>query len=95
MHVIRRVRQFAVVFSLVAAAIISVASLGSSDDICEQACQAWEYCVPDNNPVVKCKVVGWPYDACYSKCKEEGDWTQEYADCVSAENECCEMEFCG
>jgi hypothetical protein len=73
--------------------LVTVAACGgSSDEVCEQACEAWDRCELDLVQPDDCDVIGWPYARCFETCKDDGDWDQDYADCVDRQTTCCEME---
>ena len=67
----------------------------STDELCDEACRAWDSCQPDPRPVPACLVTGWAYDNCFRACKNDGDWGQGYVDCVTRSTMCCDMEGCG
>jgi hypothetical protein len=57
----------------------------STDAICTEACNAWES---------KCSYSDYDFDVCFDDCKFEADWSQTYADCVTAAGNCGIVEDC-
>jgi hypothetical protein len=65
----------------------SVASCGSNDDRCTEACDYWSTCETWGascwNP---------PFDECYDKCLAEDDWDATYLRCLRKRSgACCAM----
>ena len=77
-----RLRRGIFPLTVVAALLFGGCGAESTDDICDDACSAWEPC--------------WGYDLCFDECKAEGDWDEIYAqccmdhagDCIALENIC-------
>jgi hypothetical protein len=79
---IRSVLRFIAAGSMVAFGGLAAAGC-SSDEICERSCDAWAGC--------------WDTDECWSDCKNEGDWSSEYAACCEDNaGDCAALEIiCG
>lgn len=69
--------------------LLTLGALGatscSTDEICSKACRAWED---------KCGYSDYTYDICFRDCKDEGDWSQGYADCCARAGTCWAVEDC-
>jgi hypothetical protein len=42
----------------------------SSDELCDDTCTKWANCGH------------WNYDTCYDQCKDDGNWSSAYRDCI-------------
>ncbi len=66
--------------------LLGGAAACSTDEICDEACSEWESCTQ-----VEGNYMNYSYDECYEECKDEGDWTRSYVDCLAAQTTCPEM----
>jgi len=83
----------------VTALVIAAAALGacaetSSDEICDDACGRWDRCVNSPDDLANGTTCMYTYEKCYSDCKQEGDWTEDYIECLKGEQYCCEFRHC-
>ncbi len=55
----------------------------STNEICNRACDAWADC--------------WNTNMCWIECRDDGDWSSDYADCCEAHaGDCWALEnICG
>jgi hypothetical protein len=70
------------------AVAVGAACAKSTDDICDAACEIWDNCGdPD----------WYPYDLCYDECKDDGDWSKTYLECLQTFDDSCQSleDVCG
>ena len=73
--------------ALILVAVFAALALGacSTDAICEDACDVFYGCY-DNE-------WGWDYEECYESCKDDGDWSRMYANCLE-DADCYSLSAC-